>query len=84
MKLRNILEVNAFLDTVNDCAGNVYLVSIYGDRFNLKSKLSTYIAVSELLQDKGEDLELFCDNKLDESKFFQFFRTYPKVLRRYE
>ena len=79
MKLKNIEEINGFLETVNSCVGDVWLESQYGDRFNLKSKLSQYIAVGALLQDKNEELELFCSNREDTGKFLKYFKEYPGV-----
>ena len=79
MKLKNIEEVNAFLATVDSCKGEVWLESQYGDKFNLKSKLSQYVAMGALLSDEDEVLELFCDNKEDEQKFLRYFRDHPSV-----
>ena len=79
MRLKNIEEVNAFLATVDACNGDVWLTSQYGDKFNLKSKLSQYIAMSALLRDADEVLELFCALKEDEVKFLNFFLEHPGV-----
>lgn len=79
MRLKNIEEVNAFLATVDSCDGDVWLESQYGDKLNLKSKISQYIAMAALLKDKYEVLELFCARKEDEQKFFKYFRDYPGV-----
>lgn len=79
MRLKNIEEVNAFLSVVNDCDGDVWLESQYGDKFNLKSKLSQYVAIGALLNDEQEVLELFCSRKDDEQRFLQYFRDYPGV-----
>lgn len=79
MRLRNIEEISAFLAAVDSCNGDVWLESAYGDKFNLKSKLSQYIAMGALLRDKEEALELFCSNQEDEQKFFQYFKEYPGV-----
>ncbi|KAI4448675.1 hypothetical protein C823_003196 [Eubacterium plexicaudatum ASF492] len=40
-----------FLDIVNQCKGSVELVSEQGDRLNLKSELTKYIAISKLFSD---------------------------------
>ena len=40
-----------FLDIVNQCKGSVKLVSEQGDRLNLKSELTKYIAISKLFSD---------------------------------
>jgi hypothetical protein len=79
MRLKNIEEVNEFLATVDNCNGDVWLQSQYGDKFNLKSKLSQYIAMSALLRDEEEILELFCSLKEDEVKFLNFFFEHPGV-----
>lgn len=77
MRLNNITEVEGFLNAVNDCKAAVWLESPYGDKFNLKSKLSQYVALSALLGENGEELMLFCSLPEDESKLFGFFNTYP-------
>ena len=80
MKIKSIDQIDALLETVNECKSDVYLRSVYGDQYNLKSKLSTYVAIGTLLSDHGEDLELFCSNASDESKFLRFFAENPDVL----
>lgn len=80
MKLTNIKEVNNFLNAVNQCKGNVWLESVDGDKINLKSKLSQYIAISALISCESDNLELFCSLKEDEALFFKFFNENPEVL----
>lgn len=80
MRLTNINEVNKFINLVNECNGDVWLESIDGDRINLKSKLSQYIAISALISAEGENLELFCSLVEDEARFFKFFHENPEVL----
>ena len=79
MRINNINEINDFLCAVKQCSGNVYLTSPEGDKFNLKSEFSQYIALGALLGDKGDYLELFCDNKADETYFFNFFNNHPDI-----
>ena len=79
MRLNNIEEINAFLETANQCEGKVWLETPDGDRFNLKSKFSQYVAMAALLGESGEDLELFCQLPEDRSRFFKYFREYPGV-----
>ena len=79
MKLKNISELNGFVAAVDGCVGHVWLESPYGDKFNLKSKFSQYIALGELLGNNGEDLELFCQLPEDRIRFYQYFREYPGV-----
>ena len=72
MKLTNIKEINDFLAVIDSCEGSVTLTSPYGDCFNLKSKLTQYIAIAELLGENAEELELWCTSKADEYKFLRF------------
>lgn len=67
MKLNNITDVQKFLAAVNACQNDVYLKSQEGDVFNLKSSLSQYIAVGRLIEESGDDLELFAQTREDEA-----------------
>lgn len=51
MKMYRIEDPEKFLELVNQCKGNVELVSEQGDRLNLKSELTKYIAISKLFSD---------------------------------
>ena len=55
------------------------LRSLDGDIFNLKSKLSQYIAIAALLGQHGDELELFCSDRQDEGKFMQFLMENPSI-----
>jgi len=79
MKLSNIDQVNEFLQVVKECSGEVYLTSVQGDKFNLKSSFSQYIAMGALLGNHGDELELWCDEKSDEAKFLGFLKEHPEV-----
>lgn len=79
MNFQNIEQIDDFLDAVQKCTGNVYLKSIDGDVFNLKSRLSQYVAIGALLDDQGDCLELFCDKTEDERHFYEFFAEHPEV-----
>lgn len=72
MKLKTINDVEAFRAAIAKCTGEVYLKSQYGDVFNLKSALTQYIAIGELLRDKNGDLELFANNSRDEAILMEF------------
>jgi len=81
MKLKNEIEINDFLSAVDRAKHPVFLVSVEGDRYNLKSTLSRYVAIAELIKDCGTELELFCDDKSDEKYFFSFFLNHPEVFK---
>lgn len=80
MKLTNTIEVRDFLEAIAQAKDAVYLKSIQGDCYNLKSTLSRYVALGALISDHGEELELFCDDPSDEPLFFNFFAKHPNVL----
>ena len=68
MKLTNVKDVQKFIEVVNSCESDVYLKSVEGDVFNLKSSLSQYIAIGRLIEDAGESLELFAQTREDEAR----------------
>lgn len=80
MKLTNVHQIEDFLAAVNKSHGEVYLTSIYGDKYNLKSQLSQYIAIGALLGNRGEELELWCTSKEDENNFRKFFIENPEAI----
>ena len=68
MRLRSEADIQEFLEVVKSCEGGVYLKSLEGDLFNLKSSLSRYVAVAKLLEDQGDSLELFADRREDRAR----------------
>ena len=68
MKLSNVTDVQKFIAAVNACESDVYLKSLEGDVFNLKSSLSQYIAIGRLLEESGDSLELFAQTREDEAR----------------
>ena len=79
MRIKNIEDVEVFLNVVKQCKGDVTLTSQYGDKFNLKSELSQYVAVAALLGEHGEELELWCADKSDENRFLEMFKSNPEM-----
>ena len=79
MKFTTLAEVNDFLKTVDSCKGEVWLESIYGDKYVLKSVLCHYIAKTKLLVEHGHELELFCQFAEDEQLFFKYFHDHLDV-----
>jgi hypothetical protein len=80
MKLTKISQVEDFLAIVNTCKGDVTLASQYGDKYNMKSLLTQYVAIGALLGERGDELELFCSSKEDEAKFLKFFNENPEIM----
>ena len=79
MRIRNISQLNEFVGAVDKCTGMVWLESPEGDKFNLKSRFSQYIALGRLLSEQGSYLELFCSNQEDERHFYEYFSNHPEV-----
>ncbi len=79
MKLNNSIEVDHFLDAVRQCDHDVWLETSDGDRLNLKSKLSQYVAVGALIKNE-RNLELFCADHNEERFFYNFFAKHPDAL----
>ncbi len=67
MKIYNIDNPEKFLDLVKQCKGSVELVSKEGDRLNLKSELTKYLALSKLFTDSTfiEEMELIASDPQD-------------------
>lgn len=78
-KINTLDKFAEFLTVVNKCQGDVFLKSIYGDMFNLKSTLSAFTSIGALLSERGSELELFCSNTEDEELFFEYFRTHEDL-----
>ena len=72
MKLTNVKDVQKFIEVVNSCENDVYLKSVEGDVFNMKSSLSQYIAIGRLIEESGDSLELFAQTREDEARLLQF------------
>ncbi len=72
ISLHNI-DVAKFLDVLDTCKGNVYLVTHEGDHLNLKSKLCQLVGLTKLIEGgKIAEAYILCDNNEDESKLFRF------------
>ena len=77
MKIFNIENPEKFLDVIKQCRGNVELISKQGDRLNLKSELTKYIAISQLFTDntfinemelivsEPEDMKILLDSMME-------------------
>ena len=73
MKITNITNVNALFSVIESCNGKVELVTGEGDRLNLKSKLSQYVALANVFSDgKIDELELIAYEPEDVQKLISF------------
>lgn len=72
--LKNIKDLEAFMIAVNQCKGEVYLVSQdEKEQFNLKSKLSSYIALGKLASEEGDNYLIYCQLSTDEGNLLKYF-----------
>lgn len=72
MRLRTSESWVQFINALDQCKGKVILNSKYGDTYNLKSKISQFLALNVLINESPDVLELICSDKEDD-----------KVLRSY-
>lgn len=73
MKINNIKNIEAFFKMIDKCSGKVELVTGEGDRLNLKSKLSQYVALANVFS-SGEipEMELVAYEKEDIEQIIDF------------
>lgn len=72
--LKNVKEIDKLLEAVQKCQGDVILRHNSGtEEFNLKSRLSSYLAIARLCEEDGDNWEIFCMNRNDERYMLQFF-----------
>ena len=73
MKVKNVKDVEKFFKVIDDCKGKVELVTDEGDRLNLKSKLTQYVALSSVFADPtiGE-MELIAHEPEDVQRLVMF------------
>lgn len=74
MKIRDMKSVNALKAAIDQCSGYVWLESIYGDHYDLKSEVSQFIGMAALLHDDNEVLELFASQPEDRAILRGFLR----------
>lgn len=75
------IDFQKFLQAIDLCKGDVFLVTSEGDRLNLKSKLCQLIGLTEIIEGgKIENAEIVCSNPEDDSFLFRFNLYGDKVL----
>lgn len=68
----NNIDMETLLKAIEECKGDVFLLTDEGDRFNLKSKLSQMMGIMTLI--KGGMLcnaKIYCKDQDDESMLFR-------------
>lgn len=78
--LRNI-DFKKFMEAIDQCKGDVFLVTSEGDRLNLKSKLCQVIGLTSLIEGgRISEAKIVCENTEDDSFLFRFNLYGEKVL----
>ena len=67
MKIRNITDIDGFFKVIDSCDGKVELITGEGDRLNLKSELTKYLAITKLFNDNTfiNEMELVASDPED-------------------
>jgi len=73
MKVQNIKDINKFFEVIEECNGKVELVTNEGDRLNLKSQLTKYVAIANFFSDGTvKELELVAYEPKDVEKLINY------------
>lgn len=83
MLLKNAKDINGLMNAIDKCRGDVILRHVNGlEEFNLKSVLSKYIALGKLCDEHGDQYEVYCMNRADETYLLEFFFNLYDIERR--
>lgn len=73
MKVMNIDDPEKFFEVINKCKGTVELVTAEGDRLNLKSQLTKYVALTKLFADNMiPEMEIVAHDPDDVSRLLEY------------
>ena len=67
------IDVNKFIEVIDTCKGDVFLITDEGDRLNLKSKLCQLVGLTRLMENATfAKATVFCPDPEDDAKIFRF------------
>lgn len=73
MKIENITDIESFFKVIDQCEGQVELISAEGDRINLKSRLTQYLSMATLFSNGYiKELELVAHNEKDVERLVEY------------
>jgi len=76
IKISNITDVNGFLKTVDECKGNIELITSEGDRLNLRSKLCQYVSLTKIFAEaKIDEITIAVSDPDDVGRLLQYLIT---------
>jgi len=80
LSMHNI-DFQKFMEAIDQCKGEVYLVTAEGDKLNLKSKLCQVIGLARLIEGGTiSEAKIVCSNPDDDSLLFRFNLYGDKIL----
>lgn len=80
VELRKI-HFDKFIEAIDQCKGNVWLITDDGDRLNLKSRFCQLLGVSKIVEGGiVNDAKIICENPEDDSLLFRFNLYGDKIL----
>lgn len=72
MKIKNIKNINGFINAINTCEGKVVLKN-ENIEINLKSQLITLLYLFSMMKEPEiEEAEIIFENPIDFAKFYKF------------
>ena len=75
------IHFEKFIEAIDQCKGNVWLITPEGDKLNLKSKLCQVIGLTRLVSGGMiDEAKIFCEDPEDDSLLFRFNLYGDKVL----
>ncbi len=75
------IHFEKFIEAVEQCKGNVWLVTDEGDRLNLKSRFCQLLGLAKIVEGgMVNEAKIICDDPADDSLLFRFNLYGDKVL----
>ncbi len=79
------IHFEKFIEAVEQCKGNVWLVTDEGDRLNLKSRFCQLLGLAKIVEGgMVNEARIICDDPADDSLLFRFNLYGDKVLEENE
>lgn len=74
-----------FIEAIDQCKGNVWLVTDEGDKLNLKSRFCQLLGVAKIVEGgMVNQAKIICDDPADDSLLFRFNLYGDKILEEKE
>ncbi len=79
------IHFEKFIEAIDQCKGNVWLVTDEGDKLNLKSKFCQLLGIAKIVEGgMVTKAKIICDNPEDDSLLFRFNLYGDKILEEKE